>query len=220
MTNRTYDPVAPFYVLLEQLSFGDELNIARRAFIETVLHAKNTLLIGEGNGRFLGDCLKNKNGGSITILDSSRKMLDLLKSRIRGIRHETKLELVCEEIQDWQLKDAPAFDVVVTHFFLDLFRPTNQRSVIEKISGMAKSEALWIIVDYHPSKKTGVLRLINWLQYRFDRLLSGVDTDRHYDPSALIKECGWAVREERQFLNGKVVAQLLFRASHPSQTPS
>jgi ubiquinone/menaquinone biosynthesis C-methylase UbiE len=105
MTNRTYDSVAPFYVLLEKLSFGDELNIARRAFIETVLHAKNTLLIGEGNGRFLGDCLKSKVGGAITILDSSRKMLELLKSRIKGIRHETKLELVCEGILDWQLED-------------------------------------------------------------------------------------------------------------------
>ena len=105
MKNRTYDSVAPFYVLLEKLSFGDELNIARRAFIDTVLNAKNTLLIGEGNGRFLGDCLKNKAGGAITILDSSRKMLDLLKSRIEGIRHETKLELVCEGILDWQLED-------------------------------------------------------------------------------------------------------------------
>ena len=57
------------------------------------------------------------------------------------------------------------------------------------------------------------MRLINWLQYRFDCLLSGVDTDRHYDPSALLKEFGWIVKKECHFLNGTVVAQLLVRAS-------
>jgi ubiquinone/menaquinone biosynthesis C-methylase UbiE len=213
MTNRTFDSVAPFYVLLEKLSFGDELNIARQAFIETVLHAGNALLIGEGNGRFLGDCLRSKTGGAITVLDSSRKMLDLLESRIKGIRHETNLELVCEGILDWRLENTGAFDVVVTHFFLDLFRPIMQRRVIEKITSMANKETSWVIVDYQPSNATGVLSLINWLQYRFDRLLSGVDTDRHYDPSDLLREFGWRVEKERHFLNGGVVAQLLVRGS-------
>jgi ubiquinone/menaquinone biosynthesis C-methylase UbiE len=213
MTNRTFDPVAPYYVLLEKLSFGNGLDIARRAFIETVLQAKNTLMIGEGNGRFLHDCLQSKTGGSITILDSSRKMLDLLALRIKRIRHETDVELVCEGILDWQPENAPAFDVVVTHFFLDLFRPAFQRSVVEKITRVAKRETSWILVDYHPAKKTGLVRLINWLQYRFDRLLSGVETDRHYDPSAFIKEFGWTVQQERRFLNGTVVAQLLVRES-------
>src|ERR1700743_3652348 len=81
--NRSFNLVAPFYVLLEKLSFGDALNIARRAFIETVIGANSTLLIGEGNGRFLQECLQNKTGGSFTILDSSRRMLDLLSIRIR-----------------------------------------------------------------------------------------------------------------------------------------
>jgi len=213
MTIRTYDSVAPFYVLLEKLSFGDELNIARRAFIETVLHAKSTLLIGEGNGRFLGDCLKSKAGGAITILDSSRKMLDHIARRIKKTRHNTELEMICDELLNWQSETIPAFDVVVTHFFLDLFRPLTQRRVIEKITRISKSDTAWINVDYRPLGKTGSSRLIDWLQYRFDRLLCGVGTDRHYDPSVLTKEFGWIVQGERQFLKGTVVAQLLVKAS-------
>jgi ubiquinone/menaquinone biosynthesis C-methylase UbiE len=209
---RTFDLVAPFYVLLEKLSFGDGLNIARRAFIETTLGAENILLIGEGNGRFLADCLQSKNGGSITVLDSSRKMLALLEARIRGINHNTELKIACEEFLRWK-PETPAFDVVVTHFFLDLFRPDSQRSLIEQITRICKSETSWINVDYKPSRKTGWFRFIDWLQYRFDRLLSGVETDRHYDPSALLEEFGWVVQGERRFLNGAVLAHLLVRAA-------
>ena len=213
ITNGSFDFVAPFYVALERLSFGDELNFARRAFIETVLHAENTLLVGEGNGRFLFDCLQSKTGGAVTILDSSRKMLDLLTRRIKKVRHQTELRVICDGILNWQPENMPGFDVVVTHFFLDLFRPTCQRSVIEKITHLAKPETFWINIDYHPFNKKGLLRFIDWLQYRFDWLLSGVETDRHYDPSAFIREFGWIVREERHFLNGTVVAQLLARGS-------
>jgi tRNA (cmo5U34)-methyltransferase len=212
MTNRTFDPVARFYVVLEKLSFGDALNVARRAFIEKILQAENTLMIGEGNGRFLSECLNGPCAGAITVLDSSRKMLALLATRIGRIQHQTDVTITCTEFLPWKPEGA-SFDVVVTHFFLDLFRPAAQQNVIEKITSISRLATSWINVDYQPVNKTGWLRFVDWLQYRFDRLLSGVETDRHHDPSALIKQLGWVVQEEHQFLDGAVLAQLYVRAS-------
>ena len=210
MRNKTFDLVAPFYVALEKLSFGNALNIARRAFIEKILEAEDTLMIGEGNGRFLGECLGSKNHGSITVLDSSRTMLALLTARISKFHHKTDVKIRCAELLEWN-SEAASFDVVVTHFFLDLFRPASQRSVIEKITSISKKETSWINVDYKPSNKTSWFRFIDWLQYRFDHLLSGVETDRHYDPSLLLQQFGWVVKEERGFLDGAVLAQLIVR---------
>jgi ubiquinone/menaquinone biosynthesis C-methylase UbiE len=210
MKPKTFDLVARFYVLLERLSFGNALNIARRAFIEKIVEAENTLMIGEGNGRFLHECLDSKDNGSITVLDSSQTMLTLLKSRISQSRSKTQVKTLCAELLLWK-GEAAAFDVVVTHFFLDLFRPAAQRSIIEKITSISKRETSWINVDYRPLHKTGWFRLVDWLQYRFDYFVSGVETDQHYDPSALIKELGWVIQEERGFSDGAVLAQLYVR---------
>ena len=124
--NKDFHLVAPVYTTFESLAYGEALSVARLAFIEIVLKAPRVLLIGEGNGRFLAACLANKTGGSVTVIDSSARMLQLLQRRISNIEVETRLDLVHVDFFDWDAKSAP-FDVVVTHFFLDLFRPFTQR---------------------------------------------------------------------------------------------
>lgn len=212
---RTYDFVAPFYPLLERLAFGGGLTEARSASVRPVASAERALLIGEGNGRFLAHCLKEKIGGSITVVDASKKMLSLVRSRIHGIKLETKLELIHADFCEWRPSE-PDFDVVVTHFFLDLFRPESQRRIIEKITALSTAKTIWMNVDSRPVIQSRFHRVIDWLQYRFDQLLSGIEADRHYDCAATIKECGWEVQEEQPSCGGTIFSQLL---SAPLESP-
>ena len=205
---RNYDFVAPFYPLLERAAFGDGLTEARLASLKQVVSAERVLLIGEGNGRFLADCLKEKVGGSITVVDSSRKMLALLRTRIRGIAARTQVELHHADFRQWP-SPTPRFDVIVTHFFLDLFRPDSQRQLIEKITALAGAGTIWTNVEYRPVIQSFLHRWFDWLQYRFDRLVSGIEADRHHDPALMIAERGWNIHEERQFCGGTIFAQLL-----------
>lgn len=207
---QNYDLVAPFYPILETAAFGDALNKARSAFLEPIVNAEKTLLIGEGNGRFLAACLKDKKGGSITVIDSSRKMLSLLRSRIQALKHETTLELVHADFLCWE-PVASAFDVIVTHFVLDLFRPNSQRRLIEKITTLSKSETLWVNVDFRPMIQSTLHGWIDWLQYRFDRAFSGIEAERYYNPADIIKDFGWIPREERLFCDQTVLARSLVR---------
>ena len=205
---RTYDFVAPFYPLLEKAAFGDGLTEARQASLCPVVLAERALLIGEGNGRFLAACVEEKIGGSITVVDSSERMLSLARSRIRESALQTNVELIHADFCEWSPSE-PHFDVIVTHFFLDLFRPESQRRLIEKITALSTVNTIWMNVDYRPVIHSRLHRVIEWLQYRFDRLLSGIEADRHYDSAPIIKKFGWEIREERSFCNGTIYSQLM-----------
>lgn len=214
---RNFDFVASAYPVLEFASFGNVLNEARDAFLRRTARAPHVLLIGEGNGRFLAKLLARKRGGSVTVIDSSPKMLRLLAKRIAGIRRYTELKLVDADFLLWSGKQA-SFDAIVTHFFLDLFRPQSQLRVVGKITEVAKPEALWIDVDYRVTKTKLRHRVLDWLQYRFDETFSGVEADRHYDPFDHIRASGWFVGEERLFCSGRVSAQALMKAPKPELT--
>lgn len=210
MARKTFDRVAPFYPLLERLTVGGGLEAARRAFLPDILTAKRTLLVGEGNGRFLAECLGARAVGAFTVIDSSPRMLSLLGERVAGVAPTTRLDLVCQDVRDWQPPNVP-FDAIVTHFLLDLFRPASQRRVVETLTRAAHPGTLWVNVDYQPRCRTWWFRAVDWMQYRFDRLVSGVEADRHYDPAPVIAQAGWSVAREEPFCGGNVVARMLVR---------
>jgi cyclopropane fatty-acyl-phospholipid synthase-like methyltransferase len=209
--SKGFDWVAPVYTQLENLAHGDALTVARLAFIEVVFKAPRVLLVGEGNGRFLSACLANKTAGSITVIDSSARMLQHLQRRVRQIQIETRLELVHADFFRWDDALVP-FDAVVTHFFLDLFRPSTQQQFVKKLSELTHSESDWVDVDgIHIRHSTRSQRWVECLNYGFDRLFSGVEADRYYDPLPIIREGGWAIRREKNFLKGAVRARSLCR---------
>jgi ubiquinone/menaquinone biosynthesis C-methylase UbiE len=207
---RNYDVVASIYPMLERAAFGRQLDDARKAFLDSLVSRNRLLLIGEGNGRFLGTCLQNKIGGSITVVDLSAKMLSLLRSRVSDMEKNTALELVQADFRHWQITGQP-FDGIVTHFFLDLFKPDSQRSIIQKIAALSYPETIWVNVDFKTRLGSRLHRCIDWLQYRFDRLVSGIEADRHYDPKQWITAAGWIPRQERAFRKNSVVAELFVR---------
>ena len=204
---RNYDPVAWIYPTLERAAFGRTLDAARNAFFDSVVCRNRLLLIGEGNGRFFANCLKHKRGGSITVVDLSGNMLSLLRSRVRRIEPQTAVELVQADFRHWPAL-GQSFDAIVTHFFLDLFLPGSQRTVIEKIGALSQPETIWVNVDFRPTLRLPINRWIDWLQYRFDSLICGVEADRHYDPAQLILGAGWTSRQQEVFCDGSVVAEL------------
>ena len=63
----------------------------------------------------------------------SEVALRLLERRIRSIDVDTQLRLVHTDVFQWDAGQVE-FDVVVTHFFLDLFNPAAQRKIVEKLT--------------------------------------------------------------------------------------
>src|ERR1700728_15503 len=117
MSKAGFDLVASFYPMLEQIVFGSRLSRARGSFISRVTEGSRILLIGEGNGRFLFEVVKQTSSASITVIDSSAQMLAAASRRIATADCGARIELIQADILEWQ-SGGGGYDRIVTHFVL------------------------------------------------------------------------------------------------------
>ena len=198
-----YDLVARFYPSLERCVFGFNLEIARQAFYETALQSDRLLLVGEGNGRFLGSLVARKTGGSICVVEKSRVMIRLAKDRTNN-QGKTELKFVEADIRSYTAEQP--FDCIVTHFFLDQFGPRAQQVIINRFNELITDDGTWINVDFTPPR-TMAGRALMSLQYTFFRIMSHIETRHCFDESVIAAQSGWIVSESVEFLDGFVVAK-------------
>jgi tRNA (cmo5U34)-methyltransferase len=213
MGKKSFDMIASFYPLLEQMVFGSTLSRARRFFAWRVTEGNKILLIGEGNGRFLFEMVKQTSSGSFTVVDSSTRMLAAAGRRIATVDCCPRIELIHTNILEWR-SSAAHYDRIVTHFFLDLFTPDNLCRVVEKISRLATEDALWINVDFSSENHNLRQRLLMWAQYRFLRISAGIEASRPFDSLPYIRQAGWQILEGRSLESGWIYAHLMTMRNH------
>jgi tRNA (cmo5U34)-methyltransferase len=132
-------------------------------------------------------------------------MVRLAKDRIRKFE-EVPFDLEFIETDVREYNPANKFDCVVTHFFLDLFNPLAQRSVIKRIAELTTPSGTWINVDFL-SARTLRGAVLMWLQFTFFRLVSQIEARRCFDESTAAAAAGWTVIETIPYLGGLVVAK-------------
>jgi ubiquinone/menaquinone biosynthesis C-methylase UbiE len=204
----TFDRVARFYPLLEQAVFGSKLSQARRFFIPRIVDGRNILLLGEGNGRFLLEAMKVNRLASFTVVDSSAQMLASAARRIANLDYGLAVALIHADIFNWR-SPVEYYDRIVTNFFLDVFLPPHLRQLVEIISSLSTEKTLWINVDFGPECRSLRQKILMWAQYRFFRILTGIEAPRLIDPLPFIQEAGWEILEERSLESGWITARLL-----------
>jgi ubiquinone/menaquinone biosynthesis C-methylase UbiE len=208
MSKATFDLIASSYPLLEQIIFGSTLSRSRKLFAGRVTEGNNILLIGEGNGRFLLEIVKQTSSASFTVVDSSAKMLAAAARRIETIDRCARIELIHADILEWK-SPAAHFDRIVTHFFLDLFTPDQISRIVEKISRLATKDTLWINIDFTSAGQRLRQRLLMWAQYRFFRIAAGIEAPRLFDSLPYIRQAGWEILERRSLESGWISAHLM-----------
>jgi ubiquinone/menaquinone biosynthesis C-methylase UbiE len=210
MSKTTFDLVAGLYPLLEQIVFGSKLSRARSAFISRVAEGSKILLIGEGNGRFLCELVRQSSSASITVVDSSARMLAAASRRIASVDYCSRIELVHADILEWQ-PSAGCYDRIVTHFFLDLFPPESLRRLVEKVSQLAMGDCLWINVDFTFENQRLPRKFLMWAQYRFFRIFAGIEAAHLFDARPLLRNASWKTLETKLLDSGLISASVLSR---------
>ena len=208
MSNTTFDLIANFYPLLEQIFFRSTLSRSRRFFARRIMEGNEILLVGEGNGRFLLEMAKQTSSASFTVIDSSTRMLAAAARRIATVDRCPRIELIHADILEWR-SPAAHFDRVVTHFFLDIFTPYSICRVVEKISRLTTEDALWINVDFSSENQGLRQKLLMWTQYRFFQVFVGIEASRLFDSLPYIRQGGWQILERRSLESGWISAQLM-----------
>lgn len=210
-----FDRIAPFYQLLETVTAGTSVQRCRTTFLPTLATAENILLLGEGNGRFLVELLKRWPDKQVTVVDSSHRMLELLKRRLhRNGLNPDKVEYINEDVRQWRPPEA-RFDAIVANFFLDCFRPIELQTLIHSLARGARPNALWLIADFdQPPQFLRGLRaaMILGVMYRFFRLTTNLAARRLTPPDQHLEDAGFMLRERQKRDWGLMHADVWVRA--------
>ena len=141
----SFDLIAPHYRWLESVAFANRLQNARLAFLDQIPRPRRVLIAGEGNGRFLREFARRFPEASIDCVDASVRMLRLARSRLAGI--DNRIQFIQSNLLNWSPEEN-AYDLVVTHFFLDCFDECELEKIVETVTNSATRNAIWLLADF------------------------------------------------------------------------
>jgi ubiquinone/menaquinone biosynthesis C-methylase UbiE len=191
------DAIAPWYRWLEYAGFGPALMRRRTALLGEVANARRVLVLGDGDGRALAALLRTNTQATVDYVDSSVRMLVLARTRAgerRVIYHHA-------DALAMPLKDG-AYDLVVTHFFLDCFDARDQERLVERVGKALSSQARWVVSEF---RRPGIL--VTFL-YWFFRITTGLRTRRLADHHAALLRHGFRLERAESGWGGRLTSEL------------
>ncbi len=194
----SFDLLAPHYRWLEFVLAGGKLQRCRTAFLHEIPVPRNVLICGEGNGRFLKPCREAWPEARITCVDFSSGMLAQAKKRAKGTG-QGKTEFIHADILQWE-PPAQTYDLIVTHFFLDCFRPEQLEVIVAKLSTAASPRANWLLADFQAPASGWVrsrAQAILGLMYFAFRFATRLPARRLTPPDDYLGRYGFILREQR-----------------------
>lgn len=197
-----FDWLARHYFWMERILAGQKLQRCRAAYLAELPAPGRVLIVGQGHGRFVAALLKKYPGARCTCVDASRRMLDVARKRLEVLGLDaTGVEFVHADILDWTPEGA-VYDLVVTHFVLDCFRPEQLERVLAVLARAATPDARWLLADFH-EPRTGAAkwraRAVLELMYLFFRWATRLPASELTPPDALLARCGFELRERRVY---------------------
>ena len=189
-----FDRVAGCYPWLEARVFGRKLEQIRSQYLNFVTPRENVLIVGEGNGRFCAALLQQKVSGSVTIVDSSARMLAAVRSRIGDRCRNLEIRLIHADVRAW--RPDRAFDCLVTQFFFDLFKPPTQEAILARLTAACTGDAGWLDTDFTPDPIGVRTRILHKLQYIFFKWSCGIEASSLSDVGACTSARFWQVQHQ------------------------
>ena len=80
-----FDLIAPYYDSLARLVFGDSIRHCQLEYLDKIPPGAQVLILGGGTGWLLGELMKINPSCRVWYLESSIKMLEMTKGKVRCI---------------------------------------------------------------------------------------------------------------------------------------
>jgi SAM-dependent methyltransferase len=215
-----FDRLAGLYRWMEIASFGPFLWWCRCAFLADLGACRRALILGDGDGRFTARLLRANPNLRIDAVDASSAMLQSLARR--AVPHAGRVSTHLADARHWQpndLEDAPPYDLVVTHFFLDCLTTPEVQALAASLRPALSPSALWLVSEFDlPPGWYGrlVARPVVQGLYLAFGWLTGLNVRALPDHPSALRASGLAVRKRRTWLGCLLVSEL-WSANPPNQ---
>jgi hypothetical protein len=209
----SFDILAPIYRLMERVLAGGKLHRCRCAFIDRVPPPRNILILGEGPGRFVVECVRKFPQAAITCVEESTKMI--AEARNNLARHQLSAHNVTfhesdvipwleqqQQQQQSQNGHHHEFDLIVTHFFLDCFRADQLGTLVPAIASVAAQHAHWLLADFQEASqgwRRWRSRCILAIMYAFFRAVTRLPASSLTPPDTYLQRAGFSLRERQEY---------------------
>jgi ubiquinone/menaquinone biosynthesis C-methylase UbiE len=205
-----FDRVARLYRWAEYLCLGPLLQRTRTHFLLKLARARRALVLGDGDGRFLSRLLAHNPTLHATAVDSSAKMLSLLRANCSHAAQ--RLETIHGNALTYV--PLPDTDLIVTHFFLDCFTQPEINALALQIARATDPGTLWLISDFRipSSPLRPFARLYIRGLYLAFRVLTGLRVTHLPDPAAALNAAGFSRIQEHESLGGMIYTELWRRS--------
>ena len=125
-------------------------------------------------------------------------MLALARNRVHrfGLRLDG-IDFLHADALSWHPPER-AFDLIVTHFFLDCFQPEQLRSLIERLAVAAMPTATWLVADFqipHCGLAQYRARFIHRIMYAFFRCTTALPACTLTVPDPVLEANNFALSE-------------------------
>lgn len=204
------DGVAPYYEVLERMTFGRNLEHCRYTFLEHTQESQCALLCGDGDGRFLEKLLSWNRQVEVDYVDSSAKMLELAEWRAVSLGKAFRKRVQFHHVDIRELGPRPSgYDLFATHFFLDCFDDSELPGVVRRIASWSAPHAQWLLSDFRVTDGTfariwsrAAIRSL----YAAFRITTGLRVTHMPDYRAALGSAGWRPHIESNSLAGLLYA--------------
>lgn len=208
MRPANFDRVARFYRWAEYASLGPVLQRVRTHFLAQTSACRSALLLGDGDGRFAASLLQGNPEIHATAVDSSARMLDLLRARCSFA--PARLNTVQTQLESFTPTGRPS-DLVSTQFVLDCLSQADVDRLIARVAAAAATPCLWIVSDFGDFRSAALRPLGRaYVQalYAAFRLLTGLRVYRIPAHAPALAAAGFRPIARRERLGGLLFTEL------------
>ena len=168
-----YNNAAWFYDSLSRVVYGKALVQAQSYLLPYIPPQASVLIVGGGTGWILEQiALVHPSGLQITYVEIAPNMIELSRKRNVG---NNQITFITDAVEN--VTTLSGFDVILTPFLFDNFKPSTLTTVFEHLHSMLKPKGLWFNTDFQLTGKWWQNVLLKSMLLFF-RILCGVESTR------------------------------------------
>ncbi len=198
-----FNSIAPYYDRLGAIVFGKSIRKSQTIYFDQIPTNARVLVIGGGTGWWLEQLQKNNPHGKICFIEASSEMLK--RARKKSLKNVVFIHGTEESVPPIQ------FDVVITHFFFDMFDDEGMNRLVKAISASLSISGIWLVTDFVNTRCWHQFLL--FLMYRFFWMLGAMRLNTLVDWNNSLVSQKFRCLQETHFYGGFMRSAVYIRGN-------